>query len=184
LQKHFPSQLGEIDMDGFYRAINKVQPSLIRVEADEVSYNLHIILRFELEVEVIEGRMAVRDLPEAWNEKMRAYLGIVPIDVARGVLQDVHWSVGMVGHFSTYALGNIIASQFWARMGEDLPERETDLAQGNVTPVLAWLREQVHQHGRKYPPAELVRRITGEPINTRPYLDYLQHKFGEMYALT
>ncbi len=183
LQKHFPAQLGDASVEAFYRAINKVQPSFIRVEADEVSYNLHIIVRFEIEVALIEGGLAPADLPDAWRQKFEQYLGITPPTDREGVLQDVHWSWGLIGHFQSYALGNILACQWWERMRDDLPDPDALMAAGNITPLREWLIEHVHRHGRKYPPQELVRRVTGGPIDPAPYLRYLQAKYGQIYAV-
>jgi carboxypeptidase Taq len=183
LQKHFPAQLGNSDAEIYYRAINKVKPSYIRVEADEVSYNLHIILRFEIELGVLNGDISIKDLPEAWNEKFKAYLGVVPPTDTEGVLQDVHWSWGLIGHFTSYAMGNIIASQWWHQMAQEIPNQDDLMAQGNITPIREWLIENVHQHGRKYLPTELIQRVTGGPIDTTPYLAYLQSKYGELYQL-
>lgn len=182
LQKHFPVQLGDVSVDAFFRAINKVQPSYIRVEADEVSYNLHIIVRFEIELALIEGRLVPKDLPEVWREKFREYLGITPPNNREGVLQDVHWSWGLIGHFQSYALGNIIASQWWRMMAEDLPQDDL-LRTGNITPIREWLGEHVHRYGRMYAPTDLIRKVTGGPIHTGPYLDYLKGKFGEIYGV-
>lgn len=183
LQRHFPSQLGGVRVEDFYRAINKVQPSLIRVEADEVSYNLHIILRFEIEVALLEGRLAPRDLPGAWREKFERYLGITPPNDRLGVLQDVHWSWGLIGHFQSYALGNIISALWWREMQHSLGDLDALMAEGNIAPLRAWLLENVHRHGRKYPPLELIARVTGGGLDTAPYLAYLQGKFGELYRL-
>ena len=183
LQKHFPTQLGNVSVDAFFRAINKVQPSYIRVEADEVSYNLHIIIRFEIELALLEGRLAPKDLPEAWRAKFQEYLGITPPNNRVGVLQDVHWSWGLIGHFQSYALGNIIASQWWSLMAKDLPNQDELMAAGNITPIREWLGEHVHQYARKYTPKDLIQRVTGGPINTGPYLDYLQGKYGGIYGV-
>ena len=183
LQKHFPEQLGNVSVDAFFRAINKVQPSYIRVEADEVSYNLHIIIRFEIELAILEGRLAPKDLPEAWREKFRETLGIVPPTDREGVLQDVHWSWGLIGHFQSYALGNIIASQWWSLMAKDIPNQDDLMQAGNITPIREWLVEHVHQYGRKYPPQGLIRKMIGGPIHTGPYLDYLKGKYGEVYGV-
>ncbi|MCB9135787.1 MAG: carboxypeptidase M32 [Anaerolineales bacterium] len=182
LQKYFPAQLGNVTPDVFFRAVNKVQPSFIRVEADEVSYNLHIIIRFEIEVALLEGRLAVKDLPEAWRAKFEEYLGVTPPNNREGVLQDVHWSWGLIGHFQSYALGNIIASQWWSMMAKDLPQDELMRA-GNITPIREWLGEHVHQYGRKYTPKDLIQKVTGGPINTAPFLAYLEGKFGEVYGV-
>ncbi len=182
LQKYFPAQLGQVTPDAFFRAVNKVQPSFIRVEADEVSYNLHIIIRFEIELAILEGRLAVKDLPDAWRAKFQEYLGITPPNDREGVLQDVHWSWGLIGHFQSYALGNIIASQWWSMMAKDLPQDEL-LRAGNITPIREWLGAHVHQFGRKYTPKDLILKATGGPIDTGPYLGYLEGKFGEVYGV-
>jgi carboxypeptidase Taq len=181
LQAAFPS-LAAVPLERFHRGINRVQPSLIRTEADEATYNLHIMLRFELELALLEGTLAVRDLPAAWNERMREYLGIVPPDDARGVLQDVHWSAGLLGYFPTYALGNIISVQLWEAVQRDLPDLESQIRAGAFAPLLAWLREKVHRHGCKFASQELVRRVTGSPIDPQPYLRYLERKFGGLYS--
>ena len=183
LQQTFPV-LADVDGDRFYRAINKVEPSLIRVEADEVTYNLHILLRFELEVELLEGRLAVKDAPAAWNAKVKEYLGLDVPDDANGILQDVHWSFGGIGYFPTYSLGNVISVQLFeaanASMGGAL---ESQIAAGEFGPLREWLLENVHQWGRKYTPSELVKRATGKDIDTAPYLGYLKSKFGALYGI-
>lgn len=183
LGRHFPDQLGNVDADTFYRAINIVQPSFIRVEADEVSYNLHIIIRFELELALIGGDLAVADLPDAWDEKMAKYVGVRPANPAQGVLQDVHWSAGSFGYFPTYALGSILAAQFWAKIGADIPNRDQQLAEGETAEIVAWLREHIHQHGKLYPPMELVERVTGTGFSAQPFLDYLNAKFRPLYGI-
>lgn len=183
LQEVFPQQFGGVDAEAYYRAVNKVQPSLIRVEADEATYGLHIILRFELEQEMIAGTTALEDLPEAWNARMREYLGIDVPDDAHGVLQDVHWSAGEIGYFSTYALGNLIAAQLWERARADLPGLEAALAAGDGAPLRAWLQERLHRHGRKHPPKELVQRIAGGPIAVAPFAAYLREKLTPLYGL-
>jgi carboxypeptidase Taq len=180
LQARFPTQLGSVRLDQFYRAINKVQPSLIRVEADEATYNLHVMLRVELEIELIEGHIAVDDLPDRWNAGMRAYLGLTPPDAARGVLQDIHWSAGLFGYFATYTLGNVIAAQLWRRFKQVHPARDEDIRRGEFVPLLQWLRRELHQHGRAYRPQELVRQITGSGVDPAPYLEYLEEKYGQM----
>jgi carboxypeptidase Taq len=182
LQEIFPS-LADIPLERFHRGINRVQPSLIRTEADEATYNLHIMLRFELELALIGGGLAVRELPEAWNERMREHLGIVPPDDASGVLQDVHWSAGLIGYFPTYALGNLISVQVWEAAARDLPGLESQIRAGEFAQLLAWLREKIHRHGRKFDSQELVRRVTGSPIDPQPYLRYLERKFGGLYPL-
>lgn len=183
LKEYFPEQLGDVDLTRFYRAINKVERSFIRVEADEATYNLHIMLRFELEMAMMEGRLSVKDLPEAWNEKFDHFFGVVPPDDANGVLQDVHWSSGLVGYFPTYALGNLIASQLWERIQEDLPDLEARVEQASFEDLLEWLREHIHQHGSKYEPMELLKRITGSGLDAGPYIRYLETKFKDVYSL-
>jgi carboxypeptidase Taq len=183
LQEYFPQQLKQVSLERFYRAINKVQPSLIRVEADEATYNLHIMLRLELEIALIEGSLAVKDLPEAWNSRMQEFLGVVPSDDADGVLQDVHWSGGMIGYFSTYALGNLVSAQLWERIRVDLPNLNDEIRSGEFSALLGWLREKVHRHGAKFEPQEIVERVTGSKIDPVAYLRYLRAKFGSIYSL-
>jgi len=182
LQRHFPGVLDDVSVETFYRAINKVDPSLIRVEADEVTYNLHIMLRFELEKSLIDGSLSVKDVPEAWNARMREYLGVAPPNDAEGCLQDVHWSGGMFGYFPTYALGTLLSAQLYEKATEDNPAIVSDLAKGEFGSLLAWLRENVHKPGRRYLPAELVERACGEPPQSRSYLNYLNGKFRELYG--
>ena len=184
LREAFPEQLAGVDAEGFYRAINKVQPSFIRVEADEATYSLHIILRFELEQEIMTGRLALRDLPEAWNARMRDYLGVTVTDDAHGVLQDIHWSTGLMGYFPTYALGNLISCQIWERAAADLPDLATQFAQGQFMPLREWLRDHLHRHGRKFSPTETLNKVVGGPIEVGPYVRYLQGKLGDIYQLS
>ena len=183
LQKNFPEQLGKVSLDAFYKGINKVEPSLIRVEADEATYNLHIMLRLELEMAMMEGKLAVKDLPEAWNTGMQDYLGITPPDDAKGVLQDVHWSTGLMGYFSTYALGNLVSLQLWERILADIPDLYDQFRRGEFSALLGWLRKNIHRHGSKYEPQELIQRITGSKIDPNPYINYLQTKFGQIYEI-
>jgi carboxypeptidase Taq len=183
LQAAFPAQLGGVDLDTFYRAINKVGRTFIRVEADEATYNLHIMLRFEIEAEVLAGQIRVADLPRAWNERFEAYLGLVPPTDTLGVLQDVHWSAGLIGYFPTYALGNLLSAQYYRKAIEAHPSIPDEIAEGKFDTLLNWLVENIHRHGRKYTSDELTRRITGEPIQSRDYIQYLQTKFGEIYGL-
>jgi carboxypeptidase Taq len=183
LQEVFPSQLGSVPLEKFYKGINKVQPSLIRVEADEATYNLHIMLRLEIEIAIVEGKLAVKDLPEVWNSKMEEYLGVVPPNDAKGVLQDIHWSGGMMGYFSTYALGNLISAQLWEVINQDIPDLPEQIRAGKFEALLGWLREKVHRHGRKFEPQELVQKVTGSKIDPAPYLRYLKEKFGQIYGL-
>jgi carboxypeptidase Taq len=183
LQERFKTQLGNVDLDTFYKGINKVEPSLIRVEADEATYNLHIMLRLELEIALMEGRLEVPDLPEAWNERMGDYLGVIPPNNADGVLQDVHWSAGIMGYFPTYALGNLVSNQLWEKINQDIPGLSGQIREGKFTELLAWLRENVHRHGRKFKPQYLVKKIVGTSISSEPYLKYLKDKFGAIYGL-
>lgn len=182
LREYFP-RLNSVDLDTFYRGINRVEPSLIRVEADEVTYNLHIMLRFELEIGIIEGRIKVEDLPREWNSKMKEYLGVEPGNDALGVLQDVHWSVGAFGYFPTYALGNLISGQLWDRINRDIPGLAGEFRSGKFDTLLEWLRINIHKHGRKFMPRELVRRVAGSEIDPEPYMGYLEEKFGKIYGL-
>jgi carboxypeptidase Taq len=179
----FGGPIAHIDGDRLYCAVNRVVPSLIRVEADEVTYGLHIVIRFELEQELVEGRLAVRDLPEAWNKRYEEYLGVkVPTD-ADGVLQDVHWSSGLIGYFPTYALGNLIAGQLFERAHAALPDLDAQLAAGELRELREWLRENVHRHGAKFSSAELLPRIVGGPIAVGPFIDYLKGKLSQVYDL-
>ena len=178
-----PRPRARVDADAFYRAVNSVQRSLIRVDADETTYNLHIILRFELELALIEGTLAVDDLPAAWNEGMQRLLGVEVPDDAQGVLQDVHWGAGLFGYFPTYTLGNLIAAQLWTRLQADLPEIEAQLGRGELAPLRDWLREHIHRHGRKFPPRELLHRVTGDTLRPEPFLDYLRAKLADAGAL-
>jgi carboxypeptidase Taq len=183
LQKAFPQRLGKVPLDTFYRAVNMVRPSFIRIEADEVTYNLHIVLRFELERELITERLTVRDLPGAWNDRMKTYLGITPPSPDLGVLQDIHWAGGMVGYFPTYTLGNLYAAQLYEGAERGIPDLEARIARGELLPLRDWLVENVHRWGRRYPAAELIRRATGAPPSAEPYRAYIREKFGRIYGL-
>jgi carboxypeptidase Taq len=184
LQAAFPDQLGAVPLETFYRAINKVERSLIRTDADEVTYNLHVMMRFDLELALLEGHLAVRDLPEAWRERLEADLGIVPPNDRDGVLQDVHWYSGPIGGvFQGYTLGNVLGAQFFAAALEAHPEIPTEIGQGEFGTLHRWLRENIYQHGRKYTPMELVERVTGGPMSIEPYIRYLRTKYGELYRL-
>jgi carboxypeptidase Taq len=182
LKAAFPGRLS-LDTNGFYRAINNVQPDFIRVGADELTYNLHILVRFELEVEILTRQIAIRDLPEAWNAKYTEYLGITPPTNTLGCLQDVHWSRGAVGYFPTYAMGNLIGGQMWQRLTADVPDVEERMAAGDFGPILGWLQERVYAHGKRYQPKELVRRVTGSEMRAEPWLLYARGKYGELYGL-
>ena len=185
LAQVFPERFAGVDAEVFYRAVNRVQPSLIRVEADEATYGLHVILRFELEREMVSGTIALADLPEAWNARMQEYLGVAVPDDAHGVLQDVHWSGGDIGYFSTYALGNLISAQIWERLVSDIPDVYDAIGAGDYAPLRDWLGENVHRHGRKFTPGETLERIVGtSQIDPEPYVRYLREKFSGIYGLT
>jgi carboxypeptidase Taq len=181
LQETFP-QLASVDEEAFYRAVNKVHPSLIRIDADEVTYNMHIILRFELEQELIEDRIPVKDLPEAWNERMDEYLGIDVPDDAHGVLQDMHWAGGGLGYFPTYSLGNVISVQIWERALEDLGDLDERFERGEFGELREWLTEHVYRMGRKFTPQETIERVTGSRIDSKPYVRYLREKLAPQPA--
>jgi carboxypeptidase Taq len=183
LKEYYPGQLQGVDVETFYRAINRVRPSFIRVEADEVTYNLHIFLRFEIENLMLEGKVRVADLPELWDARMEAYLGIRPPDPAQGVLQDIHWSGGMFGYFPSYSLGNLLAAQLYCQAEDERPGIPDEIGSGEFGSLLGWMQEKVHAHGAKYTPNELVQRITGGPIRTEPFLDYVRGKYTEIYGL-
>jgi carboxypeptidase Taq len=177
-QDAFPEQLDSIELDDFIAGINRVQPSLIRIKADEVTYGMHVILRFELEQDIVNGRVAIRALPEVWNEKMHEYLGVdVPND-AQGVLQDTHWASGSIGYFATYLLGTVMSVQIWQKILEDIPDLEEHIERGEFAALREWLGEHVHRYGRKFSPQETLRRATGATIDAKPYLAYLREKYG------
>jgi len=181
LRWKFPHQLEEIRPDDLYLAINAVEPTLIRVDADEVTYNLHILLRFELEQKLFSGELTVANLPKAWNRLSLELLGLTPTKNAEGVLQDVHWSGGAFGYFPSYCLGNMIAAQFWYKAQEELPGLTQDFAKGDFSRLLAWLRAHVHAEGRRYDTRELVRHVTGEELSPRHLLRYLRERYGGLY---
>ncbi len=184
LQAVFSSQLGEVSLEAFYRAINKVERSLIRTDADEVTYNLHVLLRFDLELDMLKGHLAVRDLPEAWRERMKADLGVVPPDDRDGVLQDVHWYGGVIGGvFQGYTLGNIMSAQVFAAALQAHPEIQSEIEAGAFRTLHGWLRDNIYQHGSKYTADELIERVTGGPLSVEPYVRYLRSKYGELYDL-
>jgi carboxypeptidase Taq len=181
-QRLFPGQFGHVELEDFHRAINRVHPSLIRIEADEATYSLHIILRFELEQALLAGSIDLRELPEVWNERMSEYLGVEVTDDAHGVLQDVHWSRGTLGYFPTYALGNVISVQIWERVQEDVPDLDDRLEAGDLAPLGDWLRERLWRHGRKFTPQETLQRVVGGGLDPEPYLRYLNAKLGALTA--
>lgn len=183
LKKVFPSQLDGVGLKNFYRAVNKVEPSFIRVNADEATYNLHIMLRLELEIAMVEGKADLKSLPEIWKAKMKDYLGVVPPNDSLGVLQDIHWSYGSIGYFSTYALGNLISAQLWQKISRDLPALDEQIRKGQFQGLLEWLHDNVHKHGRKYDPQDLMQRVTGSKITPQPYIQYLTRKYSEIYGL-
>ncbi len=183
LQETFPQQLADSDAEQFYCAVNRAQPSLIRVEADELTYNLHIMLRFDLEVALLDGSLRVADLPAAWNERMQQDLGITPPNDALGVLQDMHWASGLIGYFPTYTLGNVISAQFFAAARKAIPDMDAQFAAGSFDTLLNWLRSNIHIHGRKFTPNELLQRVTGTSLDATPYLTYLREKFGALYGV-
>jgi carboxypeptidase Taq len=182
LREAFP-HFEQVEAEAFYRAINKSEPSLIRVEADEVTYGLHVILRFEMENDLINGRVQVADLPDEWNSRMEDYLGIVPPNDTLGVMQDIHWAKGYFGYFPGYLLGNLLSAQLWARMRADMPDVDAQIESGQFEPILAWLVEHIHRHGMKYTLPELTERVVGGELAWQPYMNYLETKFGEIYGL-
>jgi carboxypeptidase Taq len=176
LRKRFPDELGSVDTSELERAANRVGRSLIRIEADEVTYNLHILIRFELELEIFDGDLALNDLPDAWNQRYRNYLGLEVPDDAHGVLQDVHWSAGSFGYFPTYSLGNVIAGQLWAAATADLPDLDERIAAGDLAALGDWLREHVHRHGRRLPTAQILERAGCGELSVEPLLGHLRSK--------
>jgi len=181
LRAFFPEQLADVDAEEFYRAVNRVRPSFIRVEADELTYNFHIMLRVEIEMALIEGSLRVADLPEAWSAAMQKYLGLTPPDDARGALQDIHWSSGLFGSFCTYTVGNVMAAQFYAAAQAAVPGLAEALAAGDYAPLLGWLTENIYRHGRAFSPDELLQRATGAGLTVEPYLAYLRSKFYDLF---
>jgi carboxypeptidase Taq len=177
LQSTFPEALRGVEVEDWYRSVNWVEPSLIRVEADEATYNLHVILRFELEQELLADTIDLDELPEIWNQRMKDYLGVEPPNDALGVLQDMHWAVGAIGYFSTYAIGNVISGQLWEKVNAEVPDLHAQFEEGEFGSLSDWLRENLWQHGRKYTPREMVERITGGALDPGPYLRYLHGKY-------
>ncbi|MCB0136431.1 MAG: carboxypeptidase M32, partial [Caldilineaceae bacterium] len=183
LQSYFPEQLAGVDVEQFYRSVNRVRPSLIRVEADEVTYNLHIMLRVEIEMGLLDGSIAVDDLPELWRAKMTEYLGVVPPTDTEGVLQDIHWSSAQFGTFPAYTIGNVMSAQFMQAARRDVAGLDDELAAGNYTPLREWLTANIYRHGRAFSPEELLQRTTGEGLTPQPYLAYLREKYDELYPV-
>ncbi|WP_027415730.1 carboxypeptidase M32 [Aneurinibacillus terranovensis] len=184
LQSYFPEPFGLLPVEDFHRAINAVEPSFIRTEADELTYNLHIMIRYEIEKGLMAGEMEVRDLPRIWNEKMQEYLGITPPDDAHGVLQDVHWSFGGFGYFPSYSLGNLYAAQILHTLKQEMPGFYGNIAKGEFAPIRQWLKENIHQYGKLYTPNELIKKVTGEELNAKYLVSYLEDKFSKIYNLT
>ncbi len=179
----FHEPLYDTPLDDFLFAVNHVEPSLNRVQSDEVTYNLHILIRFELEQALLSGSLAVSDVPAAWNERYRNYLGVTPSNDAEGCLQDIHWSAGLMGYFPTYTLGNLFAAQFFAKANSDLGDQGPSFARGDFRPLLDWLRENVHRHGQRYRSSTLVEKVTGSPVDHRPLINALRQKYGSLYHL-
>ena len=182
LQKYFPENLKDVSLDTFYKAMNKVQPSLIRTEADELTYHFHILIRYEMEKALIEGSLEVKDARDAWNEKYKNYLGVTVSDDAHGILQDVHWSHGGFGYFPTYSLGSFYAAQFYYHALQNNPNLEQDIKAGDSSKLLQWLRTNIHQYGRQFIPAELCKKATGESLNIRYFKEYAQKKYAAIYG--
>jgi carboxypeptidase Taq len=183
LAAQLPGRLNGTTADDLYRGVNTVHRTLIRTEADETTYNLHVVLRFELELALTEGRLAVDDVPHAWNEGMHRLLGVDVPDDAQGALQDVHWGAGLIGYFPTYTLGNLMAAQLWEALRADLGEIDAQIERGDFSPLQTWLRERVHAHGRKFPPAELLARVTGQELAVAPFMRYLRGKLQDAGVL-
>lgn len=183
LQQHFPEQLKDVTVDQFYRAINKVENSLIRIEADELTYNLHVIIRYEIEKQLFNEGLPVSSLPQVWNEKYEQYLGVTPPNDGLGVLQDVHWSGGSFGYFPSYSLGNMYAAQIANTIRQELPQFDAFIAEGNFAPIKEWLTDKIYRHGKGLKPAEIIKQVTGEPLNPDYLADYLEQKYKAIYGL-
>lgn len=183
LQKVFPEQLKDISVSKFYKAINKVQPSLIRVEADEVTYNLHVMIRYEIEKALINKEIKVSELPRVWNDKMKEYLGIVPPNNAKGVLQDVHWAGGSFGYFPSYTLGNIYSAQIYNTARKKIKDFDKLIEKGKLIKIKEWLSEKIYKHGKLLEPSEILKEVTGEEINPKYLVEYLENKYKEIYKL-
>ncbi len=182
-KKKFRKNAADMDAEKMYRAVSSVKPSFIRVEADEVTYSLHVMLRFEAENAMLENKLSVGDLPAWWDEAMSSYLGVTPPNVAQGALQDVHWSMGLYGYFPTYSLGTIFSAQLFDKAREVFPDLDEQFARGEFTPLREWLTKNIYQHGRKFTLNELAVRVTGEPLQTRSYIKYLKDKYSQLYGL-
>ncbi len=184
LQKTYPEHLSSVRLEDFYKAINIVKPTMIRTDSDEVTYNLHIMIRFEMEKALIEGAVAVSDIPDLWNEKMRSYLGIVPKAHSEGCLQDIHWSLGAIGYFPTYTLGNLYAAQFFEVFAKEHPDWKERVAHGELTFIADWQKEKIHRFGRQYLPEDLCEKITGSRLSEKPFVQYLENKYNTLYHLS
>jgi carboxypeptidase Taq len=184
MQRHFGAPFDAWDSGQLYRSVNQVRLSLIRIEADETTYNLHIALRFELELALVEGRLSVADLPDAWDEATHRLLGLETPSIREGVLQDIHWGTGMIGYFPTYTIGNLMSAQLWQALRTDLPDTDECVAAGDFGPLSEWLRDNIHRHGRKFDSRELLRRATGEELSVEPFLLYLEGKLLDAGLLT
>jgi carboxypeptidase Taq len=182
-QEYFPENLKDYPVEEFHRAMNIVKPSFIRVNADEVTYGLHIILRFEIEKGLIEDKIQVSELPEIWNSKFEELLGIVPPNDAKGVLQDVHWSMGSIGYFASYFLGNLYAAQIYNTALQKIPSLPEDYKKGEFSTLLSYLKENIHQYGSTYRANELIKRVTGEDLNSDYFLKYIEEKYKPIYRI-
>jgi carboxypeptidase Taq len=183
LKEQFPTQLSDVTATDFFKATNKVEPSFIRTEADEITYHFHVLIRYEIEKALIEGQIEIKDLPAKWNDLYTHYLGITPPDDITGVLQDVHWSHGSFGYFPTYTLGSFYAAQFYAHAKKAIPTLESDIAKGHTAELLSWLRRNIHVHGRRYTSEELCELVTGEQLNTGYFLNYVKAKYASVYNI-
>ncbi|MEM8560247.1 MAG: carboxypeptidase M32, partial [Bacteroidota bacterium] len=183
LQAAFPGRFDAVPLDAFYRAINQVAPSFIRVEADEVTYNLHVMLRFDIERALVDGSLTAADVPAAWNAAMEDYLGITPPTDREGCLQDIHWSIGLVGYFPTYTLGTLMSAQLFEAALRDLGDLPAAFARGEYVPLRTWLREHIHVHGRVYTASELLSRVCDSDLQAEPWLEYATEKYRAIYRL-
>ena len=183
LQKVFPENLGNVSLDDFYKGMNQIAPNEIRTEADELHYHFHVLIRFEIEKELMEGTLEVDNLDTVWNQKYSEYMGIEITNDNEGILQDIHWSHGSIGYFPTYSLGSFYAAQFFAQAQKEIPNLMNEISDGNNSNLLAWLRQNIHQHGRYFTPEELCIKITGEKLNFKYFMDYAKQKFGSIYGI-
>ena len=183
LKERFEKELGPLDPDEFYRGANHVRRSLIRVQADEVTYNLHVVMRFEIERKMFRDEITVDDLPEVWDEAMERYLGIRPPDISDGVLQDMHWSIGALGYFPTYSIGTMYAASIFKKAQEELGDLSEEIRSGDTSRLLGWLQEKVYSQGYRYPAKELQEKVTGRPLSAQPFIEYIDEKYSELYGL-